>query len=193
MARHNRLRKKMQESCALPKSRRRESHYPSSLFVSKCAAKIAEAASGKPIVDVGCGSGRNAIPFLQMGCTVICMDKDLSCLRLRQRNTGQLITRQLDVLLDRWPFAPGSLGGIINVHLTLPPLLPHFARSLSRGAYLLMESVSAHGDNYLELPKQGELKTTLARWFDLEMYRERKAGPRGCDAVTVQLLAKRKN
>lgn len=193
MVRRNRLRKKIRESCASPKSRRRGSHYPSSLFVSKCAAKIAEAASGKPIVDVGCGSGRNASTFLQLGCTVICLDKDLSCLRLRQSNTGQLITRELDVLLDRWPFVPGSLGGIINVHLTLPALFLHFARSLSRGAYLLMESVSAHGGNYLELPRKGELKTTLARWFDLEMYRERKAGPRGCDAVTVQLLAKRKD
>ncbi|MGO9325183.1 MAG: class I SAM-dependent methyltransferase [Terracidiphilus sp.] len=169
-------------------------------FVRKCAEKVVAAAAGKPILDVACGSGRNAIFLARLGGTVICIDKDLSSLdaNLRHRKgvlTGsakRLIPERIDLLKDPWPFGPGSVGGIINVHCLLTALLSAFAISLVPQAYLLLETVPGHGANYLELPQQGELRAVLEPAFDLASYEERPAGPSERGAVAVKLLARRK-
>lgn len=177
---------------------REAAFFSPSPFVKRFAAKIAQAAAGKPILDIGCGSGRNAVPFLQLGCRVICLDKDLSCLNVGlltstcQNPPVQLVIQRFDLASGEWPFKQNSIGGIISVHLTLPTLFPAFARSLFPGGYFLLESVPAHGGNYLELPKSGELKAHLEQTFVLESYRERRAGPPEYNAVTVRLLAARR-
>lgn len=161
-------------------------------LIRKFCTKVAEAAKGKPILDVACGSGRNAFPLVQRGCTVICADNDLTRLRSPKRMAGQLIRRQLDLVVDAWPFEKSSLGGIVNVHFLLIPLFPYFESSLSPGGYLLLETVPGCGGNYLQLPKAGELRSLLKEPFELEFYKERKVGPQKCEAVAVQLLARRK-
>jgi len=169
-------------------------------FVRRFASKIADAAAGKPIVDVACGSGRNALWLARLGCAVICVDKDLTRLQnqrqpLRRialgRASARLSVQQLDLVKDPWPFGPCAVGGIVNVHFLLPALFPFFEGSLSPGAYLLLETVPGCGGNYLELPKAGEIRSALRKAFDFEFYKEAKVGPRGYDAVTVQLLARR--
>jgi SAM-dependent methyltransferase len=169
-------------------------------FVRKYAEKIVAAANGKPILDVACGSGRNAILLARLGGAVICIDRDLSALdanlkRQRRILTGfarQLIPERIDLLKDPWPFCPGSVGGIIDVHCLLSPLMPVFVKSLVPQAYLLLETVPAHGANYLELPQRGELKAMLEPAFDVAFYEERPAGPPGRNAVVVKVLARRK-
>lgn len=169
-------------------------------FVRKCAEKIVATANGKPILDVACGSGRNAIFLARLGGTVICIDKDLSAFDVnlkRQRDilTGlatRLIPEKIDLQKDPWPFGPGSVGGIINVHCLLTALLPSFAMSLTPQAYCLIETVPGHGANYLELPQRGELKAVLGHAFDMEFYEERPVGPSERNAVTVKVLARRK-
>lgn len=47
----------------------------------------------------------------------------------------------------------------------------------------------AHGRNYLDLPKAGQLHDLISRDFHVAVYREKKVGPVGYDAVTVKLLA----
>jgi SAM-dependent methyltransferase len=159
-----------------------------SALVRRFGSKIAAAAVDKPIVDVACGSGRNAIFLATLGCTVICVDRDLTRLPKQKsplRLSRKLIFRQMDLAKDSWPFGPRSVGGIINVHFLLPKLLPLFHRSLSPGGYLLVETVPGHGGNYLELPKAQELRIALEKGFDIELYRETKVGPTNYDAVTV--------
>ncbi len=169
-------------------------------LVRRFAAKIADAAGDKPILDVACGSGRNALPLAQLGCSVICMDQDLASLKAHvvhlrrtelRKASAKLVPHQLDLVKDHWPFRTGVVGGIINVHFLLPKLLPLFERSLSPGGYLLLETVPGCGGNYLELPKAGELRSALGNGLELEVYQERKVGPVGYDAVTVRLLAKK--
>jgi hypothetical protein len=92
---------------------------------------------------------------------------------------------------DRWPFEPQTVGGIINIHFTLAALFPCFGAALLPGGCLLVETVPAHGGNYLELPRAGQLRSAFKDAFDLEFYKERKVGPGNYDAVTVRLLAKR--
>ena len=161
-------------------------------LIRKFCTKVAEAAMGKPILDIACGSGRNALPLVAQGVTVICADNDLTRLRSPNGMAGQLIPRQLDLVADAWPFAKSSIGGIVNVHFLLIRLFPHFESSLSPGGYLLLETVPGYGGNYLQLPKAGELRSLVKEAFELEFYKERKVGPQKCEAVAVQLLARRK-
>lgn len=180
---------------------RAENLRPSPL-VRQFASKIADAAAGKPVVDVACGSGRNAILLSQLGCAVICVDKDLSRLQTQQRRLcrtplgralAQLTLHRVDLVKDPWPFGVCTLGGIINVHFLLPTLFPFFESSLSFGSYLLLETFPGCGGNYLDLPKAGGIRFALQKAFDFEVYKEGKVGPCGYDAVTVQLLARRRN
>ena len=85
-----------------------------------------------------------------------------------------------------------SVGGIINIHFTLPTLFPQFESSLIPHGYLLLETVPGVGGNYLELPKGGDLKVALGDAFDFEFYKERHVGPPEHNAVTVKLLAMRR-
>jgi SAM-dependent methyltransferase len=171
-------------------------------LVRRFAAKITDAAAGKPVLDVACGSGRNALALAQLGCTVICVDRDLTTLqahvvRLRRtelrKASAKLTLHQLDLVKDRWPFTACAVGGIMNVHFLLPELFPFFERSLAPGGYLLLETVPGCGGNYLELPKAGELRSAFERVFELEFYQERRVGPLGFDAVTVRVLARKRS
>jgi SAM-dependent methyltransferase len=169
-------------------------------LVRRFADQIIVAASGKPIVDVACGSGRNALFLARLGGAVICIDKDLSSFNANPwlldgfvtPSAPRLQARTIDLRNDHWPFASRSVGGIINVHFLLPLLFPLFADSLTPCGYLLLETVAGHGENYRELPQEGELKTALADAFDLVFYNERPVGPSEYHAVAVQLVGKRK-
>jgi SAM-dependent methyltransferase len=172
--------------------------FGASPLVRRFASRIAAATNGAPILDVACGSGRNAMPLAELGCVVICVDIDLTQLSAqissgcsRLKFSSQLRLRSLDLVKDPWPFGSVVFGGIVNVHFLLPTLFPHFENSLVPGGYLLIESIPGHGGNYLALPAAGEVKSALSPAFDFELYEERKVGPPGSDAVTVKLIAKR--
>lgn len=181
-----------------PKFLARELGLPPCTFVRRFAPKIAGATSGLSVLDVACGSGRNAFPFAQLGCTVICMDKDLSVLEHTQellpscRRISQIVPHRVDLTRDEWPFGDAAVGAIINVHFFLPPLFPHFARSLIPGGYLLFETAPGCGGNYLQLPREGEIRARCNNDFDFEVLKERRVGPAEYRAVTVKLLARRK-
>lgn len=173
--------------------------HDSSAFIREFASRMANAAAGKPILDVACGSGRNAVFLAQLGCVVICIDKDLTELRKlqdcqpqRPLSQGRLELRQLDLVREPWPFAEGTAGGIVNVHFFLPSLFPHFERSLMPGGYLIFESVPGCGGNYLSLPPASYVRSLLTSGFEIEVYKERRVGPLGRDAVTTKTVAKRK-
>jgi SAM-dependent methyltransferase len=167
-------------------------------LVRRFALKVAAATSGMPVLDVACGSGRNAFPFEQLGCTVICVDKDLSVLKQTQKlfpaceRPGRILPHQVDLTRDEWPFGDASIGAIINVHFFLPPLFPQFARSLIPGGYLLFETVPGCGGNYLQLPREGEIRARCKNDFEFDMLKEKHVGPAEFGAVTVKLLARRK-
>ena len=180
---------------------RAPTRFGASPFVQRFASKIAEAAGSAPILDVACGSGRNAFLLAEMGSEVICIDKDLSAIRensererehLSSAAKSRIQTYPLDLIEQKWPFGKGMVGGIINVHFFLPTLLNVFARSLLPGAYLLIETIPGCGGNYLSLPRAGEVRKQLDSIFELTVYKESKVGPDSIDAVTVKVLAKRK-
>jgi SAM-dependent methyltransferase len=168
-------------------------------LVRRFAAQIVASSNQKPALDIACGSGRNAIFLASAGCDVICVDNNLAALRDRHNSVeagrqivDHLRLYEIDLLQNPWPFGSNSAGAIINVHFLQPELLRCFARSLIQGGYLVIESIPAHGGNYLKLPRAGQLHSALRELFDFEFYRERKAGPGNYDAVTVQTVARRR-
>jgi SAM-dependent methyltransferase len=167
-------------------------------LVRRFGARVAQAAAGMPVLDIGCGSGRNAFLLSDLGCTVVCLDRDMTSLQRHQRGEFHqppgtpLILRQIDFLKDPWPFAASSIGGIINVHFLCSALFPFFVSSLALGAYLLLETPPGCGGNYRELPAPGELEAAFRGSFDFEYYKERPVGPQNRRAVSVQMLARRR-
>jgi SAM-dependent methyltransferase len=159
-------------------------------MVRKFGTKIVEAANGAPIVDVGCGAGRNAIHLARLGGKVICIDRNSGLLR-RLPRSKRIVPLLLDLDTERWPFAQGQLGGIVCVHFLKSALFHQFERSLSPGGCLLIETVPAHGGNFIELPNKNELRLAFEDAFQLAFFTEKKAGPVGCGKVTVRLLARR--
>jgi hypothetical protein len=71
-------------------------------------------------------------------------------------------------------------------------LFSFFVASLAADGFLLIETVPGCGGNYLQLPSAGQLRSSFAENFDFIFYRERKVGPPSFDAVTVQLVGKRR-
>lgn len=175
-----------------PTEKRRSGSLEASPLVRRFAMRIVDAAGKAPILDVACGSGRHALLFAQLGCSVICLDKNADLLRRLPKNP-RIFPMQVDLATEPWPFGRDRLGGIVNVHFLLPVLFNRFKSSLSLGRYLLIETVPAHGRNFLELPAEGEIRSALEESFDFDFYKENPAGPPGYDEVTVKLLARRRN
>ena len=88
-------------------------------LVRRFGAKIVEAANGAPILDVGCGAGRNAIHLARLGATVVCLDRNSELLHLLP-SAKRIIPLHLDLATGRWPFARCQLGGIVSVHFLMP-------------------------------------------------------------------------
>src|SRR5271156_5897588 len=123
----------------MPRTRSDDDLQPS-VLVSRFASQIVSAAGGRPILDVACGSGRNALALSRLDATVICVDRDLTRLRSYEALTSseKLKPCQLDLEKESWPFGEATAGGIINVHFLLPSLFSFFKTSLFADGFLLI-------------------------------------------------------
>ena len=169
------------------------------------AAEMA-ADSGLPVLDAGCGFGRNAVALAVRGVSVVCADRRLECLKTLVRfgpkyiadqrqhecRAGNLYPMIAELKPDKWPFREGCFAGIICVHFFKIDLFEMFSTSLISGGYLYLETFGGHGQNFRELPKAGQFRELLSKNFQLHFYRENKVGPTGYDAVTVRLFARKR-
>jgi SAM-dependent methyltransferase len=159
-----------------------------------------------PVLDAGCGVGRNAVAVALSGLSVVCVDRDIDRLRFlsatapryiasikpTQPAVGQLYPICADLDQLKWPFSISRFSAIVCVHFLRVELLDCFWSSLIAGGYLFIETFGGHGGNYVDLPKTGQLQDQLSRRFDIPFYRERKVGPAGFGAVSVKLLARKR-
>jgi SAM-dependent methyltransferase len=163
--------------------------------------------SHAPILDAGCGHGRNAIALAAHGLSVVCADQSWKRLQMLARfetahaenlsggleiHPGQLHTVRAQLEPAFWPFGEGCFAGIVCVHFLNVNLFGAFRSSLIEGGFLYIETFAGQGGNYLALPKAGELHNLLSPDFGLHFYQERKVGPAGYDAVVVRLFARKR-
>ena len=82
---------------------------------------------------------------------------------------------------------------IVNVHFVRPTLFAKMIYSLGPRGYLYCETFGGHGKNYIDLPIQGHWKNMLEPWLKFEFYQEKRVGPPDQKAVSVKLLAQKRD
>jgi SAM-dependent methyltransferase len=181
-------------SAARPNRRELKEGTPSRLLLSRAH----EFSHARPVLDVGCGVGRNAIAMGRLGLRVVCVDRD-NC-RLRQladlasvggvRNLLVPICAELEATW--WPFRQDFFSAIVCIHFLDLRILPLIHSSLCAEGYLFIESVGGHGENHRELPRAGEVRALLSPLFHFDFYDERRAGPAEYGKCSVRLLARKR-
>lgn len=178
---------------------------PASKTLIKCIGEITSNTK-LPVLDAGCGYGRNAVAFAARGLSVVCVDgerprlnalvrlgpKHIADQKRPGRAVGRLYPLLADLAPDRWPFRDDCFGGIVCVHFLNLELFAAFNSSLVAGGFLYIETFGGQGGNYLDLPKAGRLRELLRHEFDVPLYRERKVGPASHDAVVVTAFARKR-
>jgi SAM-dependent methyltransferase len=170
-------------------------------LVKKYGEEIVSGASDLPILDVACGRGRNSAWLSYLGGRVTAMDIDLTGIETLRtdlppstlaNSLRQIELLRLDLINDRWPYQPSSVGGIVNIQFLYEPLLAAFSRSIIPGGILVIETVDARGGNYRQLPESGTLKKALAEFFEFLVYRERPDKTPTVNAASVRLVGRRR-
>ncbi len=118
-----------------------------------------------PVLDLACGSGRHSFALAQAGHHVLALDRDAQALA-HITCTG-VETRQIDLEVDDfiWPFAAGSLAGIVVCNYLHRPLLPMLAQSLAQGGVLIYETF-ADGNAAFGKPSNPNFLLQTAELFD---------------------------
>lgn len=160
----------------------------------------------RPVIDLGCGFGRNAVALASRGISIVCVDKDVDRLRTLARlapgyisgfmqRDGREVGKIYPVCIDvdiAWPFPKSYFSAFICVHFFKLRLVDAVVSSLMPGGCLYIETFGNHGRNYFDLPKAGQIHDLLENRFHMVFYKERKAGPDGYDAVSAKVFARKK-
>jgi SAM-dependent methyltransferase len=95
--------------------------------------------AGGRVLDLACGSGRNARWLAAQGWQVEAVDRDALALQGLQGVAG-ITTRLADLENGDWPYASESFDGIVVCRYLHRPLLPRLAESLAPGGVLIYET-----------------------------------------------------
>ena len=96
---------------------------------------------GAEVLDVACGSGRHSRFFIERGCSVTGIDRDLSRLGdLRHNPRFTAIECDLETEDTVWPVAAGRFLGVIVTNYLWRPLWPHLIAALAPGGILIYET-----------------------------------------------------
>ena len=111
-----------------------------SSWVARWAPLVPQAQGQRQVLDLACGSGRHARLLARQGHAVTALDRDPQAL-LAAAGEG-IATVQLDLEAPgaAWPFAPGSLAGIVVTNYLHRPLFGHIAAALAPDGVLIYET-----------------------------------------------------
>ena len=151
---------------------------------------LRRAASAGPVLDLACGSGRNALPVARAGCAVIGLDRD-------PERLAQLAAAARAECLRVWPLradpetgdgiplASASCAAVLVFRYLHRPLAPEIVRVLRPGGLLLYETftrlhreIAEHPRNPAFLLEPGELPRLFAALEPLRAEEVRGAAPR---------------
>jgi SAM-dependent methyltransferase len=107
--------------------------------------RIAALARGRPVLDLACGRGRNALALAAHGLLTIGLDRDAAALAelgARARDAQLELARvRADVEAGHaLPFASGLLGAVLVFRFLYRPLAGEIVRVLAPGGLLLYET-----------------------------------------------------
>ncbi|WP_366145864.1 methyltransferase domain-containing protein [Bradyrhizobium sp.] len=152
----------------------------------------------QPVLDAPCGFGRNALALASRGYDVIAVDNDVARLKsvevsgaLQSTGSGRIVTLCADLVASRLPFRNSSFSAILCIHYPVQKVIVDLCTALKDGGWLYVETFGGQGQNYLELPKLGEIPEAL-QGFELVLCKERPVGPPSQRAAVVQLLAQKR-
>ncbi|MBM4079111.1 MAG: methyltransferase domain-containing protein [Planctomycetes bacterium] len=82
--------------------------------------ELAGAKAGDSVLDIGCGTGNSAVPFLQLGCRVVGMDPSQKMLKLAEdklrRHTGAFSVQHVDDPFLRIPFDAETFDVVVAAY-----------------------------------------------------------------------------
>lgn len=122
---------------------------------------------GACVLDLACGAGRHGRVFLNQGCLVQFVDKDITALSDLTRQDKAILT-EMD-LEDgrRWPFADAAFDAIVVTNYLYRPHLSNHLDSLKSGGVLIYETFAKGNEKFGRpknpdfLLKEGELLTLV--------------------------------
>jgi SAM-dependent methyltransferase len=120
--------------------------------------RLAAAAEGGPVLDLACGSGRNALAVAAAGLPVVGLDRDrarLFALAHTARERG-LRVRLLRADLEGGhgvPLASASCGAVLVFRYLHRPLASEIERVLRPGGLLLYETFTLHHREVAQHPR----------------------------------------
>ncbi len=103
---------------------------------------------GSRVLDLACGAGRHTRLFLEHGCRVLAVDRDVSALAdLRGDPHLEVLEIDLECGPVR-PFAGRRFGAVVVVNYLHRPLLADLVDSVAPGGLLLYETFAAGNERF---------------------------------------------
>lgn len=170
---------------------------------AKTAALISEFTALKDLItpdshvlDLACGTGRNGNWFLQQGCHVTYIDRDLSRLELSQTN-DKIELLEWDLETENPPKLPVNRYDVVVVFNYLHrPLFTQIIEAVKPGGLIIYETFTrqqatiGRPRNPSFLLKETELKALFANWRCLH-YSEGLLGELTSASYKAQIIAQK--
>jgi SAM-dependent methyltransferase len=138
-------------------------------IVSPWVARWARLIPQGQALDLACGKGRHARLLASLGHAVIALDRDAQALAVAAGEGIATVQHELEAPGATWPFAPGSLVGIVVTNYLHRPLFGQIAAALAPDGVLIYETF-ARGNEIFGKPSNpdfllhpGELLELAAR------------------------------
>ncbi len=111
--------------------------------------RLAHSCAGRPLLDLACGRGRQAIPAARSGLRVVAIDRNPISLReLQDRCAAErlpLSSVRADLETEHGiPVVPGGFGGILVFRFLYRPLASAIVEALAEDGLLLYETFTVH-------------------------------------------------
>lgn len=160
-------------------------------FVVRCLNTI-EADHSLPALDLPCGNGRHCRLLSNLGFYTVGADIDPR--RLANVNKPPMSATTNTVRLDAQfglPFRHETFGLALVVHFVQEGIISAIGSLLAGGGYLIFETFGFNGDNWMQLPQAGEIRTAVQKDFEILAYREHRPKSSAESVVSVRLLARK--
>lgn len=107
-----------------------------------------DVAAGGRVLDLACGAGRHARFFLERGCRVTAIDRDLSALA-ELRGDPRLELLEIDLEQDgARPLAGRSFDAVVVVNYLHRPLMADIVAAVAPGGLLLYETFAVGNERF---------------------------------------------